>query len=174
MKQLYSFFCRLTKWVAYIGVAFIILVGCLIFLNVCLRYFFKSPIQGTLELAELGMGIIIFSGFAYTQAAHGHTGVDIVTCHLPEKARFALAAVTYLVSAFCGSMMSYGAFRQVGSLVKNRYMTASWHIPLAPFYGFAGVMLGLFALMLFLDMLLNICALFSKSSADLVKTHWAN
>ena len=55
--------------------------------EVMMRYVFNSPIPGHLEVSELLMPIIVFLGLSYTQATHGHVGMDLVLDSLPPRAQ---------------------------------------------------------------------------------------
>src|SRR5262245_66375504 len=46
--------------------------------EVLMRYAFNSPIPGHLEGSELLAPIIVFLALSYTQATHGHVGIDLL------------------------------------------------------------------------------------------------
>ncbi|NJM28169.1 MAG: TRAP transporter small permease subunit, partial [Pseudanabaena sp. RU_4_16] len=70
--------------------------------EVLMRYGFNSPIPGHLELSELLMPIIVFLALSYTQATHGHVGMDFLldALALPERWRLKLAHYFWRPSAF--------------------------------------------------------------------------
>lgn len=75
--------------------------------EVLMRYAFNSPIPAHLELSELMGPIIVFLALSYTQATHGHVGMDLVLDMLSFRAhRFALMG-TLLVSIFICSVIAY-------------------------------------------------------------------
>jgi TRAP-type C4-dicarboxylate transport system permease small subunit len=75
--------------------------------EVLMRYFVDAPIAGHLELSELLMPIIVFLGLSYTQATHGHVGMDLVLDSLPPRpARYATMA-TLLVSICVCSVFAW-------------------------------------------------------------------
>jgi TRAP-type C4-dicarboxylate transport system permease small subunit len=79
--------------------------------EVLMRYVFNSPIPGHLEGSELLMPVIVFLALSYTQATHGHVGMDLVLDSLaPNARRYALMA-TLLFSIFVCAVMAYFSFK---------------------------------------------------------------
>ncbi len=75
--------------------------------EVLMRYAFNSPIPGHLEASELLVPIIVFLALSYTQATHGHVGMDLVLDSLaPTARRYALMA-TLLLSIFICAVLAY-------------------------------------------------------------------
>jgi len=75
--------------------------------EVMMRYAFDAPIPGHLELSELLMPIIVFLGLSYTQATHGHVGMDLVLDTLsPGTRRYAFMA-TLVISIFVCSVLAW-------------------------------------------------------------------
>lgn len=70
--------------------------------EVLMRYFLDAPIAGHLELSELLMPIIVFLGISYTQATHGHVGMDLMLDSLPPRpARVATMATLFVSICVC-------------------------------------------------------------------------
>jgi TRAP-type C4-dicarboxylate transport system permease small subunit len=87
--------------------------------EVAMRYFFNSPIPGHLELSELLMPIIVFLAISYTQATHGHVGMDLVLDAMPGDGRRYAEMVTLLVSIFICAVLAY--FSSKNALQLYRY-----------------------------------------------------
>jgi TRAP-type C4-dicarboxylate transport system permease small subunit len=75
--------------------------------EVLMRYAFNSPIPAHLELSELLMPIIVFLAISYTQATHGHVGMDLVLDALPPGGRRYAEMITLLVSIFICSVLAF-------------------------------------------------------------------
>ncbi len=75
--------------------------------EVMMRYGFDAPIPGHLELSELLMPIIVFLGLSYTQATHGHVGMDLVLDTLPPPARKRATIATLLISIFVCAVLAW-------------------------------------------------------------------
>jgi TRAP-type C4-dicarboxylate transport system permease small subunit len=75
--------------------------------EVFMRYEFVSPIPGHLELSELMGPIIVFLAVSYTQATHGHVGMDLFLDALPRAVRRYAEMGTLLVSIFICSVLAF-------------------------------------------------------------------
>ena len=84
--------------------------------EVLMRYAFNAPIQGHLELAELMMPVIVFLALSYTQATHGHVGMDLLTDMLPPRAQFYASVITRLTSIFICAVIGYFSFKNAHQL----------------------------------------------------------
>jgi TRAP-type C4-dicarboxylate transport system permease small subunit len=79
--------------------------------EVLMRYVFNSPIPGHLEGSELLMPIIVFLALSYTQATHGHVGMDLLLDALTPGARRYATMATLLVSIFVCAVLAYFSFK---------------------------------------------------------------
>ncbi|OGL16528.1 MAG: hypothetical protein A3F92_08735 [Candidatus Rokubacteria bacterium RIFCSPLOWO2_12_FULL_71_22] len=75
--------------------------------EVLMRYAFNAPIPGHLEGSELLMPIIVFLALSYTQATHGHVGMDLALDALPPAARRYATMGTLLLSILICSVLAY-------------------------------------------------------------------
>lgn len=93
--------------------------------EVLMRYAFDSPIPGHLEGSELAAPIIVFLGLSYTQATHGHVGMDLVLDALsPGVRRYAVMA-TLLISIFICAILAYFSFTNALQLWRFNDVTMS-------------------------------------------------
>jgi TRAP-type C4-dicarboxylate transport system permease small subunit len=99
---------RVIEYVLLIGsILTILFVMFFVGAEVLMRYAFNAPIPGHLELSELLAPIIVFLALSYTQATHGHVGMDLVLDALsPGTRRLALMG-TLLVSIFICSVLAF-------------------------------------------------------------------
>jgi TRAP-type C4-dicarboxylate transport system permease small subunit len=103
---------------ALLAGAVIVTLFAMVFVSaeVLMRYAFNAPIPGHLEGSELLVPIIVFLALSYTQATHGHVGMDLVLDGLaPGARRYALMA-TLLVSIFVCAVLSYFSFKNAYQL----------------------------------------------------------
>jgi TRAP-type C4-dicarboxylate transport system permease small subunit len=75
--------------------------------EVFMRYALNSPIPGHLELSELMMPAIVFLALSYTQATHGHVGMDLLLDALSQEARRYVQMVVLLASIFVCSVLAF-------------------------------------------------------------------
>jgi TRAP-type C4-dicarboxylate transport system permease small subunit len=84
--------------------------------EVVMRYAFNSPIPGHLEGSELLMPVIVFLAISYTQATHGHVGMDLALDALaPARRRYAEMA-TLLITIFICAILAYFSFKNAYQL----------------------------------------------------------
>jgi TRAP-type C4-dicarboxylate transport system permease small subunit len=91
-------------WVGYIAIIVIILM---VFIDVCGRYFFNSPLRGCFELVEQIM--ICLGGFAIMYAAvkKGHVAVEVILIRFSKRIQAVLNSVFSLVGFGTSIIMAY-------------------------------------------------------------------
>jgi TRAP-type C4-dicarboxylate transport system permease small subunit len=92
---------------ATLSVIVIIFVMFFVGAEVLMRYVFNSPIPGHLEGSELLFPIIVFLAISYTQATHGHVGMDLVRDALPPAGKRVAAIIALGVSIVLCSVLAY-------------------------------------------------------------------
>ena len=85
LKILRSFVERTIRFVATIGMVFVLPLMLITTADVVGRGFFNKPIAGTFELSEYMLAVIILLGAAYTQQVKGHVAVDFLTSRFSTK-----------------------------------------------------------------------------------------
>ena len=140
----------LSKWLSAAGMGVFMLMVFLTFVDVFLRYWFGKSINGTVEITELMMVIVVFSSIAYTQWQKSHVTMDILTSKLTEPRRALLAVATTLWSLATIGFCSYTTARYAAS---TSSVTLVLRIPLTPFIGLASFGFTLLAVTLLHDLL---------------------
>lgn len=93
--------------------------------EVLMRYAFDKPIPGHLEGSELLGPIIVFLALSYTQATHGHVGMDLVLDALQPGGRRYAEMVTLLISIFICSVLAFFSFKNAYQLWRFDDVTMS-------------------------------------------------
>lgn len=108
---------RVLEYVLLSGsVVIILVVMFFVGAEVLMRYAFNAPIPGHLEGSELLMPLIVFLALSYTQATHGHVGMDLVLDALRPTARRYATIGTLLVSIMICSVLAYFSFKNARQL----------------------------------------------------------
>jgi TRAP-type C4-dicarboxylate transport system permease small subunit len=108
---------RLIEVVLLVGAVLVVLfVAFFVGAEVLMRYAFNTPIPGHLELSELAAPIIVFLALSYTQATHGHVGMDLVLDMLTPGARRCAEIGTLLISIFVCAVLAYFSFKNAYQL----------------------------------------------------------
>jgi TRAP-type C4-dicarboxylate transport system permease small subunit len=123
---------RATLWLARASAVGLALMTVLTFFDVIGRYFFNSPIVGTVEVTELLMGLIVYLGIGYTTITHGHIRVDIVITHLPSRLQAVLDVITLAISIIFAVLIFWRLWLKAEDTVATGDMTQLWEIPIAP------------------------------------------
>lgn len=134
-----------TRWLGSAGMYILMLLVFITFADVFLRYMFNSPLNGSIEITEMLMSIVLFSSVAFTYWKRGHVSMDIVTGKLSELGQNRLGVVTTLwslvVVAFCILCM-----HRYASTTSD--LTSVWNVSYKPFiyYAIFGLVLMLLAI----------------------------
>lgn len=108
---------RVLEQILLVGsVAVILFVMSFVGAEVTMRYAFNSPIPGHLELSELLVPVIVFLALSYTQATHGHVGMDLIVENLTPAGRRRANMVTLLASIFVCSVIAWFSFKSTYQL----------------------------------------------------------
>ncbi|MCB1511005.1 MAG: TRAP transporter small permease [Hyphomicrobiaceae bacterium] len=79
--------------------------------EVVMRYVFRAPIEGHLEGSELLAPVIVFFAFSYTQATHGHVGMDLVLDLMAPGARRWATVATLIASIFICAIFAWFSYK---------------------------------------------------------------
>lgn len=94
MSTIKKVFEKVEKTCLVLSVAALSIMMLWIFADVIMRYFFNSPIPGTMEITgEYFMVLIVYLGISYTLKHNGHVKVDLLEIKLPKRIRYYLAII---------------------------------------------------------------------------------
>jgi TRAP-type C4-dicarboxylate transport system permease small subunit len=102
---------------AYTKVTWIATLACMLsvlvmmvygFVDVCGRYLFNRPLQGTFELSELLMVAVVFLALASCQAEDRHMRVDFLLTNMSKRVRAVVDSIAYMCGiVVCGLLAWY-------------------------------------------------------------------
>lgn len=144
---------RISGWMA--GAASLCLLGLMLvtFTDVVGRYFFNAPLVFTVEIVELGMGLMIFFGLAITTLNRGHIAVDLITGFVPGFLRIWLVNFSALITVIFIGLMSWRLWDRATIYWSDGLATQVLFLPVAPvvfIMAIAGAVTTLIALYLLL------------------------
>lgn len=124
-----------TRFFNGIGVFFLTMMMLVISTDVILRYFFNSPIDGSLELIRFMLVLTILLAIPYTTVRKQHVSIDILTSKFSEKKQQHLEGIITFISLILCVLLVWRAV--IYAMLKHRSHEVSTvlHIPLAPFVG---------------------------------------
>jgi TRAP-type C4-dicarboxylate transport system permease small subunit len=141
-------------------------------LDVFLRQLFNRPITGAYEIVTMILTILVFSSWSYIQTVRGHVHVTMFLRLMPAKVRFICFSVTSLLSTFVIGLATVAAYQQTFRLIEARTSTGTLLIPHWPFMGLECIALALFTIVLLIDALKAIAAIFSPKYAEEIQSSW--
>ena len=93
IRKTYTTYYSAIEVVAWIGYAATIAIVLIVFIDVCGRYFFNSPLRGGFELVEQTM--VLSGGFAvvYSTLKKGHIIIDVIFDRLSKRAQIVMSYI---------------------------------------------------------------------------------
>jgi TRAP-type C4-dicarboxylate transport system permease small subunit len=120
----------------------------LTFVDVVLRYFFNSPIQGAGELIEFMMAIVVPFSIVYCARLKAHIAVDFITESLPKSVRNVIDTINSVLMLGLFVLITYQSYFYLIDEFESGLTSPVLYIPTYPFV--AMVSLAFFALTLVL------------------------
>lgn len=116
------------------GAASLCLLGLMLitFADVVGRYFFNAPLVFTVEIVELGMGLMIFFGLALTTLNRGHISVDLINGMVPLYVRVWLASFSALIAIVFFGLITWRLWDRAMNFWSDGLATQILFLPVAP------------------------------------------
>lgn len=95
----------------YGSILIILFVMCYVCAEVFMRYVMNAPIQGHLEGSELLVPVIVFLALSYTQATHGHVGMDLLVDNVSPQVQRRMNMITLLASIFVCAVVAWFSYK---------------------------------------------------------------
>lgn len=117
------------------------LMMCLTMLDVVGRYFLNFPVLGSVELTELLMVGVIFSGISLSSATRSHVTVDLVSMALHGRLRWFQQLLGEFVSLGIILLLAVVSWGKAAEIADYGDKTAVLLLPITPIAYFMAVML---------------------------------
>lgn len=133
LGKLESYFQAFTKFFSRIGAGVLVCMMLLITFDVVSRYFFNKPVQGTFELVEVMMGVVVSLSIAYCGLQRGHVSVELLTDQLSVKPRRIVDIIHTVVCIVFFAAVSFKVSQQAVVIKESETVTVLLEIPIYPF-----------------------------------------
>lgn len=172
MKTITKIINTISKYLAYIAVAFLVVMMFLVTFDVAVRLITGHGFTGTYEVCQYMLCVIIYGGFAFCQTRHGHIHVHMFLVKMPRQVGNAVWMIVSFVSAAMGVLITVASWIQSITVRTQGIYSALLRIPQYPFQLFAGICMIVFAMVLLLDAVKGFLAFFSEEYSEEIRESW--
>jgi TRAP-type C4-dicarboxylate transport system permease small subunit len=152
-----------SKGMALIAAIALLCMMLLTVADVCGRYFFRSPINGTWEIIGLLMICVGSWGLAHCQVGKEHINVTFFLDQLPGKIRTLILSVSYVFGIIGFSLIFWNALKlAIRYATVKGHVTDTLHIPYYPFVAILVIGAGMIVMVLFLDLIRTLSEILRK------------
>ena len=155
--ELFSHWCCIFGGVTLLAMMFLIVA------EVTLRSLVKRPIPGTIEIVQVMLIIVLYSGMAALGLKKDHIRVDILLDKFPPLAKQVTTICAELVSLGIIFILSWQNFVQAHFLKSSGYLTGLLKLPTWPFAAITGIFIAAFALAIFVNLIDGLRGLFRSA-----------
>jgi TRAP-type C4-dicarboxylate transport system permease small subunit len=125
--------------VSYVGAGAVMCMALLTGVDVAGRYAFNKPVQGSMELIELLMGVTVACGVAVTTAVDDHISVDTFFDKLPSFGKHILRVFAGIIGMFVFAILAWqGVNGGIGAVDLGK-ATSILKVPISPFQFFLAI-----------------------------------
>jgi TRAP-type C4-dicarboxylate transport system permease small subunit len=153
MKKVEKFIRLIIEASGIVGVVILLAMMMMTVSDVILRYFFRRPIVGSVEISTLLMVCVVFLAIAWCALKDGHISVDIITSKLSKRGRAFLNGFDNLLTFALALIIAWRTFLEAASVKKMDVNSPLLGIPRYPFIfltAFGFLLLFFAALILFI------------------------
>ena len=147
--------------VAIVGATLVFLTMFVTTIDVVGR-FFRVPFTGTMEISGLALAVMVFLGWAFTQAEKGHIFIDIFFNILPKRLRNILDVINPLLGIALLSLVAWQSVKFALDTKVSLIRTDNLGIPVWPFQCMIFIGAITFCLQLIFD-LVDACQRFKET-----------
>ncbi|MBW2094750.1 MAG: TRAP transporter large permease subunit [Deltaproteobacteria bacterium] len=144
---------RLSNWCTMVGGVTLLGMMFLIVAEVALRSLVKMPIPGTIEMVQMMLIIVLFSGMGAIALRKEHIRVDILIDKFPSQARLIVTICADLVTLGIVAIIAWQSFVQSHYLRSSAYITGLLRLPTWPFAAATGLFVVIFSLGILVNLL---------------------
>jgi TRAP-type C4-dicarboxylate transport system permease small subunit len=162
---------RLTRYWSYLGMAAMMGMVLIVAIDVAGRYLFNKPIDGSTDIIEIMMVIVVYSCLAYGATEDKHVRIDILYNRLSPVIKGYVDIITSILSILIVVLISWQLGERAINIIYNPPgpTTTYYGWELMPFIAFAAFGSALLAVQLCTWFFLSVKQVFGKSS-DLQST----
>ncbi|HUL23659.1 MAG TPA: TRAP transporter small permease [Thermodesulfobacteriota bacterium] len=140
---------KVVLWVAELALG---LAAFAVIVNVFGRYVFKRPLNGSVEIVQLLLVVIVYFSLAYTEVRQGHVTMEEVVDRFPRRMKRVLMSIMYFAAAVFILILGWRSWILAVQYTKPVFrVTDVLHLPIAPVVFVMAIGMVLFGLELLLN-----------------------
>ncbi len=117
----------------FIAKVFLTIMMVLTGIDVAMRYFLGSPIEGSYEMIQYMMPVVVSFSLAACGLKEGHVQVELLTSMLSEKLQTVMKAVAYFVMCFIFGLIAWQTAVRGYGMQSVKQQTEVLYLPIFPF-----------------------------------------
>lgn len=117
---------------ALLGALVIVIIMLMMTADVTARAF-RWPLHGAVELAEVGMALLVFLGWTYTQQQKRHIAIDILYVKLPVWVQRIINVINTVIAIVFMAILTWLAYDFTIYSKVSTEVTENLRIPIWPF-----------------------------------------
>ncbi len=124
---------RVNRWLHLVAGAALVALALLTAANIVGRRFLGAPVPGSIELTEMGMILVVFLGFAYSEHRGDHVTIDLVYTKLGRRGRLVLDLFGQVLTLGLLVLLAWYVSAYAGRLSTTSQTTGVLGLPVAAF-----------------------------------------
>lgn len=152
----------LSRFVNGIGACILMVMMLLVVTDVSLRFLFNRPVEGSFELVEFMVAVVVCMAMAFCGVRKGHTTVEFLVSRFSERTQAIIDGLNSLISAAFFFFICRGSVGQANVLKESESITTVLEIPLYPFLWVLALCSGLLGIVFLLQSLESLRQVFRK------------
>lgn len=145
---------RISRVMALVAAVSLCTMMLLTVVDVAGRFFFNIPLNGAWEMIGLSLVCAGTWALANCQKENGHVNVTVLLHRFSPRIEAAVLGIGYLLGLVALSIISWGAFTRAHRYyLEEGHYTDMLHIPYSPFLLIMAIGIGMFALLLLVDLI---------------------
>ena len=143
----------LSKALVIISALITFAMAALIVVDIFLRYFFNSPIAGSLELEQLMLATLVFFTLAYAMINKSHVCIDIISSRYTPTVRLIMESILSILSAYLFAIICWQNVVRSFEAIEYQEVALITGLPFTPFYLITAFGSALIAIVLIINFL---------------------
>ena len=156
ISRIESLLTRAVALLAMVGLAALVVMMALTFLDVTGRTLFGRALTGTVETITLLMGVVVFCGLAKTEISNRHVVVDVLHNLFPRPVNRFVTTLNLVLAVFITSVMTWRLTLAAITIFEEQETTMIWSLPYWPVAIVMVIGMVLFLAILILKLMQNI------------------